>query len=383
MPGGFASRSGGLASPRVFRRSAPLERGADEEKTGLPARRTKATRAAKRWLFSPVFRCLGATRASAGGLPRKRAIPRCIAARFLAISARFPVGVKRPQSGHPRRSWRRRERSFRQPIIQIEGEATMNTLWMIVGCGVLADPLWHLGDRLGAGRRCRQPENAGNFRRRARRRAGLSQAPIHHHRHRRRRHLRHHRLDARLAGRRRLRRRRDPLRRHRLHRHERLGARQCARRAGRDQVARRRPRARLQVGRHHRHAGRRPRAARRHALFRLPHRHAAQGAQRPHRHRRHRRARLRRLADLDLRPSRRRHLHQGRRRRRRSGRQGGSRHSGRRSAQSGDHRRQRGRQCRRLRRHGRRPVRDLCGDHRRHHGAGLDLLCRDAAAATT
>ena len=33
-----------------------------------------------------------------------------------------------------------------------------------------------------------------------------------------------------------------------------------------------------------------------------------------------------------------------------------------------------GRQCRRLRRHGGRPVRDLCGDHRRHHGAGGDLL---------
>ena len=94
----------------------------------------------------------------------------------------------------------------------------------------------------------------------------------------------------------------------------------------------------------------------------------------------HGRARLRRLADLDLRPSRRRHLHQGRRRRRRSGRQGRSRHSGRRSAQPGDHRRQRRRQCRRLRRHGRRPVRDLRGDHRRHHGAGLDLLCRHAGA---
>ena len=81
------------------------------------------------------------------------------------------------------------------------------------------------------------------------------------------------------------------------------------------------------------------------------------------------RARLRRLADLDLRPSRRRHLHQGRRRRRRSRRQGRSRHPRGRSAQPGDHRRQRRRQCRRLRRHGGRPVRDLCGDRRRHHGA--------------
>ena len=41
--------------------------------------------------------------------------PRCTGRSFLAISARFPVGVKRPQSGHPRRSWYRRERSFRQP----------------------------------------------------------------------------------------------------------------------------------------------------------------------------------------------------------------------------------------------------------------------------
>ena len=86
-------------------------------------------------------------------------------------------------------------------------------------------------------------------------------------------------------------------------------------------------------------------------------------------HRRAGGARLRRLADLDLRPSRRRHLHQGRRCRRRSRRQGRSRHSRGRSAQPGHHRRQCRRQCRRLRRHGGRPVRDLCGDGRRHHGS--------------
>ena len=104
-------------------------------------------------------------------------------------------------------------------------------------------------------------------------------------------------------------------------------------------------------------------------------------AEQPHRHRRAGRARLRRFADLDLRPSRRRHLHQGCGRRRRPGRQGRSRHSGRRSAQPGHHRRQRRRQCRRLRRHGGRPVRDLCGDGGRHHGAGRDLLRRPAGAA--
>ena len=106
-------------------------------------------------------------------------------------------------------------------------------------------------------------------------------------------------------------------------------------------------------------------------------------AQSPHRGRRAGRARLRRLADLDLRPSRRRHLHQGRRRRRRPGRQGRGRHPRGRSAQPRDHRRQRRRQCRRLRRHGRRPVRDLCGDHGRHHGAGGDLLRRHAASSST
>ncbi len=90
-------------------------------------------------------------------------------------------------------------------------------------------------------------------------------------------------------------------------------------------------------------------------------------------------AQLRRLADLDLRPSRRRHLHQGRRRRRRHGGQGRSRHSRRRSAQPRHHRRQCRRQCRRLRRHGGGPVRDLCGDDRGHHGAGLDLFRRRPA----
>ena len=51
--------------------------------------------------------------------------------------------------------------------------------------------------------------------------------------------------------------------------------------------------------------------------------------------------RLRRVADLRLRPPRWWHLHQGRGRRRRPGRQARSRHSGRRSAQPCGHRRQR------------------------------------------
>ena len=92
------------------------------------------------------------------------------------------------------------------------------------------------------------------------------------------------------------------------------------------------------------------------------------------------RARLRRLADFDLRPAWRRHLHQGRGRRRRSRRQGRGRHSRGRSAQPCDHRRQCRRQRRRLRRHGRRPVRDLRGDGRGDDGAGLDLLRGHAGA---
>ena len=87
---------------------------------------------------------------------------------------------------------------------------------------------------------------------------------------------------------------------------------------------------------------------------------------------------LRRVADLDLRPARRRHLHQGCGRRRRPGRQGRGRHPRGRPPQPGGDRGQCRRQCRRLRRHGGRPVRDLCRDHRGHHAAGRDLLHRHA-----
>ena len=85
--------------------------------------------------------------------------------------------------------------------------------------------------------------------------------------------------------------------------------------------------------------------------------------------RRAHRPRLRRLADLRLRPSGRRHLHQGRRRRRRHRRQDRGRHPRGRPAQPGRDRRQRGRQRRRLRRHGRRPLRDLRGHRGRRDAA--------------
>jgi K(+)-stimulated pyrophosphate-energized sodium pump len=89
---------------------------------------------------------------------------------------------------------------------------------------------------------------------------------------------------------------------------------------------------------------------------------------------------VRRLADLDLRQARRRHLHQGCRRRRRPGRQGRGRHPRGRPPQPGRDRRQRGRQRRRLRRHGGRPVRDLRRHLRRHHAAGRHLLPGEQSA---
>ena len=80
----------------------------------------------------------------------------------------------------------------------------------------------------------------------------------------------------------------------------------------------------------------------------------------------HRRLRLRRLVRGPLRPARRRHLHQGRRRRVRPRRQGRGGHPRGRSAQRGRHRRPRRRQRRRLRRPWCRPVRvDGRREHRR------------------
>ena len=214
----------------------------------------------------------------------------------------------------------------------------------------------------------RQRPHARNRGGGAGRRVRLSEPAIHHHRHRRRDPADRDLRDAGLANRGRFRPRRLPLRPHRLHRHERLGARQRAHRAGRLARPQRRAQRRLQGRRHHRHAGGGPRPARRRRLLRR----ADPDAGRNHRSRDPRTGGpgLRRLADLHLRPTRRRHLHQGRRRRRRPGGQGRSRHPRGRPAQPGGDRGQRGRQRRRLRRHGRRPVRNLRRDHHRHHAAG-------------
>ncbi len=167
------------------------------------------------------------------GAPR-----RCAGVRFWHGPARFEAALLgragllfvRP----PRSRWRAWGGNLRS-------EATFNDSFM--GDRALRSAfhrLRHLGDGVGCERRCRQSADAGNRGGRARRRAGLSQAPVHDDRHRRHRDLRAAGLFPRHAGRGRLPDRRGAVGRRRLHRHERLGARQCAHRAGRDDVAGRR-----------------------------------------------------------------------------------------------------------------------------------------------
>ena len=150
----------------------------------------------------------------------------------------------------------------------------------------------------------------------------------------------------------------------RLHRHERLGARELARRRGRP----RRRLARAQRGvprrRDHRHARGGPRAARPGGLLR-PADGRLQRQPEDRRGRAHR-PRLRGLADLRLREARRRDLHEGRRRGSGHRRQDRGRDPRGRPPQPGRDRRQRRRQRRRLRGDGGGPVRDL----RRHRRGG-------------
>ncbi len=243
----------------------------------------------------------------------------------------------------------------------------------------LVDCLRRLGRAVGNGGRRRKCPDAGNRRGYPGRRQRLPPAAIHHHRDCRCHHLYYRRLATRASGRHRLPDRRRPLGLRRLYRHAGLGPRQRPHRPGRQQGSRPRPRARLPGRRRHRHARRWPRPSRRRRLLRHPRRHHGPRHHRPRRGRLAGRPRLRRLAHLDLRPPRRRHLHQGCGRRRRPRWQGRGRYPRGRPAQPRHHRRQRRRQRRRLRRHGRRPLRDLRRDLGRHHGPRLDLLRRPGA----
>ena len=163
-----------------------------------------------------------------------------------------------------------------------------------------------------------------------------------------------------------------------LHRHERCRPLERPHRRGREAGPPTRVRRRVQGRLGGGPARRRPRPARRRRLLRHPHRVLRQEP--GDRDRRPDRARLRRLADLRLRAPRRRHLHEGRRRRRRPRRQDRGGHPRGRPAQPGRDRRQRRRQRRRLRRHGGRPVRDLRGHRGRRDAAGDGVPAREPAA---
>ena len=183
--------------------------------------------------------------------------------------------------------------------------------------------LWRLCRQAGDVGGCRHRAHAGNLCGGSRGRESLPQPAIHHHRHRRRRRGHRPGHDPGFEDRGRLPDRRHPVRRDRLHRHERVGAGQHPRRPGLHRQLGRRPGPRLQVGRHHRSAGGWPRSLGRDRLLRR----AAQCRGRNPRHSgRFGRPQLRRFADLHLRPSRRRHLHQGCGRRRGPRGQGRSRH---------------------------------------------------------
>ena len=221
----------------------------------------------------------------------------------------------------------------------------------------------------------RQSAHAGDRRRDPGGRQGLPQSPIHDDRHRRRDPVRDHLVGARRAHRGRVPDRRGAFGARGLHRHERVGALERAHRRGGTYGAQRSACGRVPRRRDHRHAGGGAGPARRGGFLLVPGRlrtlgaESGQGEPAPH-HRAAGRPRLRRIAHLDLRASGRRHLHQGRGRRRGPGRQGRSGHPGGRSAQSRGDRGQRRRQRRRLRRHGRGSVRNVRRDDRRHDAPG-------------
>ena len=238
----------------------------------------------------------------------------------------------------------------------------------------------HLSRLLAALASGRQRAHARDRSRRAGGRRCIPAQAVHHGRDRRDRAFPPARLlrQARLGDGDRLPDRRDALGRGRLHRDERRRALERAHRRSGQGGAQARAGRRVSRRLGHRPARRRPRALRRRRLLLGSHRLAQ-----PHsdfRDRRSHRPRVRRLADLGVRASRRRHLHQGCRRRRRPGREDRGGDPRGRPAQPGRDRRQRRRQRRRLRRHGGRPVRDVRGHRGRGHAARHCVPDRRAVA---
>ncbi len=234
-------------------------------------------------------------------------------------------------------------------------------------------PLWVADHPAPAQQIAWKRADAGDLRRDPGGRRRLPEAAVHDHRRGRRGRCGPADPAAERRDRDRVRDRRHPLGCGRLHRHEPVGASQRQGRGGRPRRHPARPRHRLQGRLGDRAPGRRPRPARGGGLLRRPDpaRLLRQGVRR-----RPDRARLRRLADLGLRPPRRRDLHQGRRRRGRPGRKDRGGDPRGRPTEPGGDRRQRRRQRRRLRRDGRRPLRDLRGYRGRGDAARGSLLHR-------
>ena len=183
-------------------------------------------------------------------------------------------------------------------------------------------PLWTDPDRLADEGQYRQRQDARDRRGDPGGRLGLSPAAVHHHRHGWRGDPRRRLFPDRRMGRHRLRHRRGPVGPGRFRRHADLGQGQRPHGTGRVGEPGQGSGPGLPLGCHHRHVRGGRRASGRGRLLRHPDGGPGLRVHQPRSHRRPRRARLRCLADLHLRPSGRRHLHQGCGRRWRHGGQG-------------------------------------------------------------
>ena len=161
-----------------------------------------------------------------------------------------------------------------------------------------------------------QSAHDGGFRRHPGRRGCLFETPVHDDCDRRHHCRDHHRLLPEAAVRRRVPHRRDPFRLDGLHRHEHIGPCKRPHRGGRSRKPAEGPHRSLPGGCSHRPSCRRACPPRDYSSVLVPHRPWRLCSERPGGRQCAHRSRTRGLARLHLRASRRRHLHQGRRRRR-------------------------------------------------------------------